>query len=212
MGKLLRLEFFVQTKFIKSFVIAIIFMSAIFLVNGGSQNIYFMGTFIIFYLVVGTTELAKRNEFNIYMSSLPVTKKEYILSKYTAALIYIVFSNIIAYIMYKIASIFIPPTIEVSLSVIIITLSIEFIYISILEPIFIVINYKYYKLANIIAVLSFIILFNILSGIFLNGDIKGILLDNLLIKPNPIFILVGLGFFIISFVISNIIYNKRDVR
>lgn len=212
MGNLLKLEFFVQTKFVKSFIIAIVFMSAIFLMNGGSQNIYFMGSFIIFYLVVGTTELAKRNGFNIYMSSLPVTKKEYILSKYIAALIYIIFANIVAYIMYKIASIFAPPNMEVNTSVIIITLSIEFIYISILEPIFIVINYKYYKLANIIAVVSFIILFNILSDVFLNGDIKGILSENLLIKPNPILLLVGFIFFIISFVISNIVYNKRDVK
>ncbi len=212
MGNLLKLEFFVQTKFVKSFIIAIVFMSAIFLMNGGSQNIYFMGSFIILYLVVGTTELAKRNGFNIYMSSLPVTKKEYILSKYIAALIYITFANILAYIMYKIASIFAPPTMEISLSVIIIAISIELIYISILEPIFIVINYKYYKLANIIAVISFIISFNILSEVFLNGDIKDILSENILIKPNPIFLLVGFIFFIISFVISNIVYNKRDVK
>lgn len=216
MGNLLKIEFFIQKKFAKSFIIALMFMTAIFIVNGGSQSIYIMGSFMIFYLIVSTIELSKRNEFQIYLSSLPIKKSTYILSKYTSALIYIIFINILTYIMYRLVSIIIPPSMEVNTAVIILTISIELLYVSILEPIFITINYKYYKIANIIAVVSIVIISNILFSIlidgYLNGDFTDVISGNILLNPNPIFLAIGVILFIISFMISNIIYNRMDVK
>lgn len=212
MGNLLKIEFFIQKKFAKSFIIALIFMSAIFIVNGGSESIYIMGSFMIFYLIVSTIELSKRNKFQIYLSSLPIKKSTYILSKYISALIYITFINILTYIMYRLISIIIPPSMEVNTAVIILAIFIELLYISILEPIFITINYKYYKIANIIAVVSFFIISNILIDGYLNGDFADVISDNILLNPNPILLLIGAIVSIISFIISNIIYNRMDVK
>lgn len=210
MGNLLKVEFFVQKKFIKSLAFALIFMSIIFLSNRGSQGVYFSGGFIIFFLVLTTIEVEKRSKFNVYVNSLPIKKRDYIISKYISALIYVILVNAICYILYKVLGLIFNPEIELNIKIVIMTLSMELIYISIIEPIFIILSYKYYRIANIIFVGFAISILGLIMDNLKNIDKMSI--TNIINKFSLPFFIVSIIVFFISFVATNSMYKRMDVK
>lgn len=210
MKNLLRIEFFVQRKFIKSLAFGLLFMSIIFLLNRGSQGVYFAGGFIIFFLILTTIEVEKRSKVNIYINSLPIKKRNYIISKYISALIYLVLVNIVCYILYKILGLIFKPEIELNTKIVMMTLAIELIYISIIEPIFIILSCKYYRIANIVFSGVIISILYIVTDNLKNIDIIS-KIDSIN-KFNLIFFIMSIIVFFISFLLTNFIYKRMDVK
>ncbi|WP_415344565.1 ABC-2 transporter permease, partial [Clostridium perfringens] len=73
MKELIKLDFFIQKKYIKSLLIMFLFLIVIFSVNGKIENsLYSLGLFVVFYLVIVPIELEKRNKFNLCLNSIPI--------------------------------------------------------------------------------------------------------------------------------------------
>ncbi|WP_300256881.1 ABC-2 transporter permease [Clostridium sp.] len=206
MKELLKLDFFIQKKYIKNLLIMFIFLLFIFSINGRVENsLYGLGMFILFYLVIVPIELEKRNKFNLSLNSIPIRKKDYIMSKYISSILYLVIVNVLITLLCLIISLILKNTNEIKLSMILIFVAFELVYISIIQPIYIFMNYKYYTIINVITVIIAINLGEFLFNILKNTSE---LTNNISI----ILLILGIISIIISFFITLFFYKRSEVR
>ncbi|WP_317412718.1 ABC-2 transporter permease, partial [Clostridium baratii] len=153
MINLLKMEFLVQKKFLKGLILMIVFTTYISLVSGGTQSIYLISTMIVFVLVLTTIEVEKRSNFNLCINSMPIKKSEYITAKYISALIYIISANMMFFIIFKGLNIILKNEMfYLDINSIILVISVQTLYMSIIIPIFIFLNRKYYRFANMLII------------------------------------------------------------
>ena len=206
MVSLLKMEFLVQKKFIKALILILICTIYIFLVSGGSQSIYLISTMIVFVLVLTTIEVEKRSKFNLCINSMPIKKSEYITAKYISALIYIISTNMMFFIIFKGLYIISKNNMfYLDVDSIMLVISAQILYISIIEPIFIFLNHKYYKFVNMFVIGGTTFIIGILSE-------ENILMDLLSNTKNITFLCISSIIFILSWIGTNLIYEKRDVK
>ncbi|MEG2738817.1 ABC-2 transporter permease [Clostridium sp.] len=206
MISLLKMEFLIQKQYIKTFIFAIVIISTSFIISGGISSINAVSAVLVFLLVVTTIEVEKRSKFNLYLNSMPIKRSDYIVSKYVSALFYIILVNLICFLIY----IFLDKIMNngitnIDYNIIILTVSMELIYISIIEPVFILLSHKYYRIANMVTVLG--IMF-IVEQLYSNG----LLLNTVNRYGSFIILIVGAVMFLLSFIFINIIYSKKDVK
>ncbi|STA99343.1 ABC-2 transporter permease [Clostridium baratii] len=206
MINLLKMEFLVQKKFLKGLILMIVFTTYISLVSGGTQSIYLISTMIVFVLVLTTIEVEKRSNFNLCINSMPIKKSEYITAKYISALIYIISANMMFFIIFKGLNIILKNEMfYLDINSIILVISIQTLYMSIIIPIFIFLNRKYYRFANMLIIGGTAFIVGILSE-------ENILIDLLSNTKSITFLCIGSIIFILSWLITNLIYEKRDVK
>lgn len=206
MINLLKMEFLVQKKFLKGLILMIVFTTYISLVSGGSQSIYLISTMIVFVLVLTTIEVEKRSNFNLCINSMPIKKSEYITAKYISALIYIISANMMFFIIFKGLNIILKNEMfYLDINSIILVISVQTLYMSIIIPIFIFLNRKYYRFANMLIIGGTAFIVGILSE-------ENILIDLLSNTKSITFLCIGSIIFILSWLITNLIYEKRDVK
>ncbi|MGL4571366.1 MAG: ABC-2 transporter permease [Clostridium sp.] len=206
MISLLKMEFLIQRQYIKTFIFAMVVVSMSFIISGGISSINAVSAIMVFFLVVTAIEVEKRSKFNLYLNSMPIKRSDYIAAKYVSALFYIILVNLICFLIYifldKIKN---NNIVNIDYNIMILTLSMELIYISIIEPIFILISHKYYRIANIVTVMS--------TMIIVGGASSSDMLENILNnRVNILLLIVGAVMFLLSFIFINIIYSKRDVK
>ncbi|MDK0709883.1 ABC-2 transporter permease [Clostridium perfringens] len=207
MKELIKLDFFIQKKYIKSLLIMFIFLLVIFSVNGKIENsLYSLGLFVVFYLVIVPIELEKRNKFNLCLNSIPIRKRDYIMAKYISSILYLVIVNILITLVCLIISLILTNSNEINFSMVLMFVAFELIYVAVIEPLYIFMNYKYYRIINIITVIISITLgealFKILKNIIeLTNNNKYIIL-----------LIVGLISIIISFLITLFFYKRSEVK
>lgn len=206
MINLLKMEFLVQKKFLKGLILMIVFTTYISLVSGGTQSIYLISTMIVFVLVLTTIEVEKRSNFNLCINSMPIKKSEYITAKYISALIYIISANMMFFIIFKGLNIILKNEMfYLDINSIILVISVQTLYMSIIIPIFIFLNRKYYRFANMLIIGGTAFIVGILSE-------ENILIDLLSNTKSITFLCIGSIIFILSCLITNLIYEKRDVK
>ncbi|WP_338587757.1 ABC-2 transporter permease [Clostridium baratii] len=206
MINLLKMEFLVQKKFLKGLILMIVFTTYISLVSGGTQSIYLISTMIVFVLVLTTIEVEKRSNFNLCINSMPIKKSEYITAKYISALIYIISANMMFFIIFKGLNIILKNEMfYLDINSIILVISVQTLYMSIIIPIFIFLNRKYYRFANMLIIGGTAFSVGILSE-------ENILIDLLSNTKSITFLCIGSIIFILSWLITNLIYEKRDVK
>ncbi|MEG1482706.1 ABC-2 transporter permease [Clostridium sp.] len=206
MISLLKMEFLIQKQYIKTFIFAIVIISTSFIISGGISSINAVSAVLVFLLVVTTIEVEKRSKFNLYVNSMPIKRSDYIVSKYVSALFYIILVNLICFLIY----IFLDKIMNngitnIDYNIIILTVSMELIYITIIEPVFILLSHKYYRIANMVTVLG--IMF-IVEQLYSNG----LLLNTVNRYGSFIILIVGAVMFLLSFIFINIVYSKKDVK
>ncbi|MGV3074308.1 ABC-2 transporter permease [Clostridium baratii] len=200
------MEFLVQKKFLKGLILMIVFTTYISLVSGGTQSIYLISTMIVFVLVLTTIEVEKRSNFNLCINSMPIKKSEYITAKYISALIYIISANMMFFIIFKGLNIILKNEMfYLDINSIILVISVQTLYMSIIIPIFIFLNRKYYRFANMLIIGGTAFIVGILSE-------ENILIDLLSNTKSITFLCIGSIIFILSWLITNLIYEKRDVK
>ena len=207
MKELLKLDFFIQKKYIKSLLIMFLFLIVIFSVNGKIENsLYSLGLFVVFYLVIVPIELEKRNKFNLCLNSIPIRKRDYIMAKYISSILYLVIVNILITLICLIISLILRNTNEINFSMVLMFVAFESMYVAVIQPLYIFMNYKHYRIINIITVIISITLgealFNILK--------KGIELTNNNISV--ILLILGIISIIISFFITLFFYKRSEVK
>ncbi|WP_338627395.1 ABC-2 transporter permease [Clostridium baratii] len=206
MINLLKMEFLVQKKFLKGLILMIVFTTYISLASGGTQSIYLISTMIVFVLVLTTIEVEKRSNFNLCINSMPIKKSEYITAKYISALIYIISANMMFFIIFKGLNIILKNEMfYLDINSIILVISVQTLYMSIIIPIFIFLNRKYYRFANMLIIGGTAFIVGILSE-------ENILIDLLSNTKSITFLCIGSIIFILSWLITNLIYEKRDVK
>ncbi|MEG2109304.1 MAG: ABC-2 transporter permease [Clostridium sp.] len=206
MISLLKMEFLIQKQYIKTFIFAIVIISTSFIISGGISSINAVSAVLVFLLVVTTIEVEKRSKFNLYLNSMPIKRSDYIVSKYVSALFYIILVNLICFLIYIFLDKIMNNSItNIDYNIIILTVSMELIYISIIEPVFILLSHKYYRIANMITVLG--IMF-IVEQLYSNG----LLLNTVNRYGSFIILIVGAVMFLLSFIFINIVYSKKDVK
>ncbi|AQM59732.1 ABC-2 transporter permease [Clostridium baratii] len=206
MVNLLKMEFLVQKKFLKGLILMIVFTTYISLASGGTQSIYLISTMIVFVLVLTTIEVEKRSNFNLCINSMPIKKSEYITAKYISALIYIISANMMFFIIFKGLNIILKNEMfYLDINSIILVISVQTLYMSIIIPIFIFLNRKYYRFANMLIIGGTAFIVGILSE-------ENILIDLLSNTKSITFLCIGSIIFILSWLITNLIYEKRDVK
>lgn len=206
MISLLKMEFLIQKQYIKTFIFAIVIISTSFIISGGISSINAVSAVLVFLLVVTTIEVEKRSKFNLYLNSMPIKRSDYIVSKYVSALFYIILVNLICFLIYIFLDKIMNNSItNIDYNIIILTVSMELIYISIIEPVFILLSHKYYRIANMVTVLG--IMF-IVEQLYSNG----LLLNTVNRYGSFIILIVGAVMFLLSFIFINIVYSKKDVK
>lgn len=206
MISLLKMEFLVQKRFLKGLILMIVFAIYISLVNGGTQSIYLISTMIVFILVLTTIEVEKRSNFNLCINSMPIKKSDYITAKYISALMYIISANMMFFILFKGLNIVLKNEMfSLDINSIILVISVQTLYMSIIVPVFIFLNRKYYRIANMLIIggTTFIV------GILSEENISIDLLNN---TRSITFLCISSAVFILSWLITNLIYEKRDVK
>lgn len=200
------MEFLVQKKFIKALILILICTTYIFLASEGSQSIYLISTMIVFVLILTTIEIEKRSKFNLCINSMPIKKSEYITAKYISALIYIISANMMFFILFKGLNIILKNEMfSLDINSIILVISVQTLYMSIIVPVFIFLNRKYYRIANMLIIggTTFIV------GILSEENISIDLFNN---TRSIVFLCISSAVFILSWLITNLIYEKRDVK
>lgn len=206
MISLLKMEFLVQKRFLKGLILMTVFAIYISLVNGGTQSIYLISTMIVFILVLTTIEVEKRSNFNLCINSMPIKKSDYITAKYISALIYIISANMMFFILFKGLNIILKNEMfSLDINSIILVISVQTLYMSIIVPVFIFLNRKYYRIANMLIIggTTFIV------GILSEENISIDLFNN---TRSIVFLCISSAVFILSWLITNLIYEKRDVK
>ena len=207
MKELLKLDFFIQKKYIKSSIIVFLFLGITFALTQGMNYLYTMGTFIVFYLTIIPIEVERKSKFNIYFNSLPTKKSNYIYSKYLSTLIYIIVVNLFLYLFCTILGVISGSDFTLTLRAILPNIIVQLFYVSLTLPVYMIISHKFYRVFNTI----FIILIMIISSILFNS-LKN---ENLQVLFNIINGVYGLAFGILALIISLIvslnIYKKSEV-
>ncbi|MGV1066433.1 ABC-2 transporter permease [Clostridium perfringens] len=207
MKELIKLDFFIQKKYIKSSIIVLLFLGITFALTQGMNYLYTMGTFIVFYLMIIPIEVERKSKFNIYLNSLPTKKSNYIYSKYLATLIYIIVVNLFLYLFCTILGEISGSEFTLTLREILPNIIIQLFYIALTLPVYMIISHKFYRVFNII----FIILIMMISSILFNSLEN----ENLQVLFNITNGVYGLGFGILALIISLIvslnIYKKSEV-
>ncbi|MCI2779530.1 ABC-2 transporter permease [Clostridium perfringens] len=207
MKELIKLDFFIQKKYIKSSIIVLLFLGITFALTQGMNYLYTMGTFIVFYLMIIPIEVERKSKFNIYLNSLPTKKSNYIYSKYLATLIYIIVVNLFLYLFCTILGVISGSEFTLTLREILPNIIIQLFYIALTLPVYMIISHKFYRVFNII----FIILIMMISSILFNSLEN----ENLQVLFNITNGVYGLGFGILALIISLIvslnIYKKSEV-
>ena len=207
MKELIKLDFFIQKKYIKSSIIVLLFLGITFALTQGMNYLYTMGTFIVFYLMIIPIEVERKSKFNIYLNSLPTKKSNYIYSKYLATLIYIIVVNLFLYLFCTILGVISGSEFTLTLREILPNIIIQLFYIALTLPGYMIISHKFYRVFNII----FIILIMMISSILFNS-LENENLQALFNITNGFY---GLGFGILALIISLIvslnIYKKSEV-
>ncbi|MGV1063773.1 ABC-2 transporter permease [Clostridium perfringens] len=207
MKELIKLDFFIQKKYIKSSIIVLLFLGITFALTQGMNYLYTMGTFIVFYLMIIPIEVERKSKFNIYLNSLPTKKSNYIYSKYLSTLIYIIVVNLFLYLFCTILGVISGSEFTLTLREILPNIIIQLFYIALTLPVYMIISHKFYRVFNII----FIILIMMISSILFNS-LENENLQALFNITNGVY---GLGFGILALIISLIvslnIYKKSEV-
>lgn len=207
MKELLKLDFFIQKKYIKSSIIVFLFLGITFALTQGMNYLYTMGTFIVFYLTIIPIEVERKSKFNIYLNSLPNKKSNYIYSKYLSTLIYIIVVNLFLYLFCTILGVISGSDFTLTLRAILPNIIVQLFYVSLTLPVYMIISHKFYRVVNII----FTILIMMISSILFNSLEN----ENLQVLFNIINGVYGLAFGILALIISLIvslnIYKKSEV-
>ncbi|EOU1912661.1 ABC-2 transporter permease [Clostridium perfringens] len=207
MKELLKLDFFIQKKYIKSSIIVFLFLGITFALTQGMNYLYTMGTFIVFYLTIIPIEVERKSKFNIYLNSLPNKKSNYIYSKYLSTLIYIIVVNLFLYLFCTILGVISGSDFTLTLRAILPNIIVQLFYVSLTLPVYMIISHKFYRVVNII----FIILIMMISSILFNSLEN----ENLQVLFNITNGVYGLAFGILALIISLIvslnIYKKSEV-
>lgn len=207
MKELIKLDFFIQKKYIKSSIIVFLFLGITFALTQGMNYLYTMGTFIVFYLMIIPIEVERKSKFNIYLNSLPTKKSNYIYSKYLSTLIYIIVVNLFLYLFCTILGVISGSEFTLTLRAILPNIIVQLFYVSLTLPVYMIISHKFYRVFNTI----FIILIMMISSILFNSLEN----ENLQVLFNIINGVYGLAFGILALIISLIvslnIYKKSEV-
>ncbi|EJT6501217.1 ABC-2 transporter permease [Clostridium perfringens] len=207
MKELLKLDFFIQKKYIKSSIIVFLFLGITFALTQGMNYLYTMGTFIVFYLTIIPIEVERKSKFNIYFNSLPTKKSNYIYSKYLSTLIYIIVVNLFLYLFCTILGVISGSDFTLTLRVILPNIIVQLFYVSLTLPVYMIISHKFYRVFNTI----FIILIMMISSILFNS-LENENLQVLFNITNGVYGLVfGILALIISLIVSLNIYKKSEV-
>lgn len=207
MKELIKLDFFIQKKYIKSSIIVLLFLGITFALTQGMNYLYTMGTFIVFYLIIIPIEVERKSKFNIYLNSLPTKKSNYIYSKYLATLIYIIVVNLFLYLFCTILGVISGSEFTLTLREILPNIIIQLFYIALTLPVYMIISHKFYRVFNII----FIILIMMISSILFNS-LENENLQALFNITNGVYGLAfGILALIISLIVSLNIYKKSEV-
>ncbi|WP_124045783.1 ABC-2 transporter permease [Clostridium perfringens] len=207
MKELIKLDFFIQKKYIKSSIIVLLFLGITFALTQGMNYLYTMGTFIVFYLMIIPIEVERKSKFNIYLNSLPTKKSNYIYSKYLSTLIYIIVVNLFLYLFCTILGVISGSEFTLTLRAILPNIIVQLFYVSLTLPVYMIISHKFYRVFNTI----FIILIMMISSILFNSLEN----ENIQALFNIINGVYGLAFGILALIISLIvslnIYKKSEV-
>ncbi|EGT0684374.1 ABC-2 transporter permease [Clostridium perfringens] len=207
MKELIKLDFFIQKKYIKSSIIVFLFLGITFALTQGMNYLYTMGTFIVFYLTIIPIEVERKSKFNIYLNSLPTKKSNYIYSKYLSTLIYIIVVNLFLYLFCTILGVISGSDFTLTLRAILPNIIVQLFYVSLTLPVYMIISHKFYRVFNTI----FIILIMMISSILFNSLEN----ENLQVLFNITNGVYGLAFGILALIISLIvslnIYKKSEV-
>lgn len=207
MKELLKLDFFIQKKYIKSSIIVFLFLGITFALTQGMNYLYTMGTFIVFYLTIIPIEVERKSKFNIYFNSLPTKKSNYIYSKYISTLIYIIVVNLFLYLFCTILGVISGSDFTLTLRAILPNIIVQLFYVSLTLPVYMIISHKFYRVFNTI----FIILIMMISSILFNS-LENENLQVLFNITNGVYGLVfGILALIISLIVSLNIYKKSEV-
>ncbi|HFE9701625.1 TPA: ABC-2 transporter permease [Clostridium perfringens] len=207
MKELIKLDFFIQKKYIKSSIIVLLFLGITFALTQGMNYLYTMGTFIVFYLMIIPIEVERKSKFNIYLNSLPTKKSNYIYSKYLSTLIYIIVVNLFLYLFCTILGVISGSDFTLTLRVILPNIIVQLFYVSLTLPVYMIISHKFYRVFNTI----FIILIMMISSILFNS-LENENLQVLFNITNGVYGLVfGILALIISLIVSLNIYKKSEV-
>ncbi|ELC8425455.1 ABC-2 transporter permease [Clostridium perfringens] len=207
MKELIKLDFFIQKKYIKSSIIVLLFLGITFALTQGMNYLYTMGTFIVFYLMIIPIEVERKSKFNIYLNSLPTKKLNYIYSKYLSTLIYIIVVNLFLYLFCTILGVISGSDFTLTLRVILPNIIVQLFYVSLTLPVYMIISHKFYRVVNII----FIILIMMISSILFNS-LENENLQTLFNITNGVYGLAfGILALIISLIVSLNIYKKSEV-
>lgn len=207
MKELLKLDFFIQKKYIKSSIIVFLFLGITFALTQGMNYLYTMGTFIVFYLTIIPIEVERKSKFNIYLNSLPTKKSNYIYSKYLSTLIYIIVVNLFLYLFCTILGVISGSDFTLTLRAILPNIIVQLFYVSLTLPVYMIISHKFYRVFNTI----FIILIMVISSILFNS-LENENLQVLFNITNGVYGLVfGILALIISLIVSLNIYKKSEV-
>ncbi|WP_283684379.1 ABC-2 transporter permease [Clostridium perfringens] len=207
MKELIKLDFFIQKKYIKSSIIVFLFLGITFALTQGMNYLYTMGTFIVFYLMIIPIEVERKIKFNICLNSLPTKKSNYIYSKYLATLIYIIVVNLFLYLFCTILEVISVSDFTLTLRVILPNIIVQLFYVSLTLPVYMIISHKFYRVVNII----FTILIMMISSILFNS-LENENLQTLFNITNGVYGLAfGILALIISLIVSLNIYKKSEV-
>lgn len=204
MKELLKLDFFIQKKYIKSSIIVFLFLGITFALTQGMNYLYTMGTFIVFYLTIIPIEVERKSKFNIYFNSLPTKKSNYIYSKYLSTLIYIIVVNLFLYLFCTILGVISGSDFTLTLRAILPNIIVQLFYVSLTLPVYMIISHKFYRVFNTIFIILIIMISSILFNSLENENLQ--VLFNI---TNGVYGLVfGILALIISLIVSLNIYKK----
>lgn len=207
MKELIKLDFFIQKKYIKSSIIVLLFLGITFALTQGMNYLYTMGTFIVFYLMIIPIEVERKSKFNIYLNSLPTKKSNYIYSKYLSTLIYIIVVNLFLYLFCTILGVISGSDFTLTLRAILPNIIVQLFYVSLTLPVYMIISHKFYRVFNTI----FIILIMMISSILFNS-LENENLQVLFNITNGVYgLALGILALIISLIVSLNIYKKSEV-
>lgn len=208
MKELLKLDFFIQKKYIKSSLIVLLLLGVTFTLTQGLNYLYTMGTFIVFYLMLIPIEVEGKTKFNVYLNSLPMKKTEYVYGKYVATLLYMIIVNFFLYFLCTILGMISGNAVTLTLREILPNITIQLFYVAITLPIYLVISYKFYRVFNIVFIMVIMIISSMLFNCLENEKLQA-LFD---ITRGGYGLIFGLIALIISLIVSLIIYKKSEVK
>ena len=142
MKELLKLDFFIQKKYIKSSIIVFLFLGITFALTQGMNYLYTMGTFIVFYL------------------------------KYLSTLIYIIVVNLFLYLFCTILGVISGSDFTLTLRAILPNIIVQLFYVSLTLPVYMIISHKFYRVFNTIFIILIMMISSILFNSLENENLQ----------------------------------------